>query len=53
MLGLIWNRRGIKKKGVATFLKKLFQEYQFHFEGLQETMVQNYEESLLRKFDPH
>lgn len=49
--GLIWNCRGLKKRGVATFLKNLIFEYKFHFVGLQETMIGDCEDSLLRKFD--
>lgn len=49
--GLIWNCRGIKKKGVSTFLKNLILEYKFHFIGLQETMIADCNDSLLRKFD--
>ena len=44
--------QGPQKKGVATFLKNLIQEYQFHFVGLQETMIKECEDTLLRKFDP-
>jgi len=51
--GLAWNCRGLRKKGVATFLKNLIQEYQFHFVGLQETMIKDCEDTLLRKFDPN
>ena len=48
---LIWNCRGLKKKGVSTFLKNLILQYQFDFIGLQETMVSECVTSLLRKFD--
>ena len=49
--GLIWNCRGLRKKGVSTFLKNLIYQYQFDFIGLQETMVTDCDASLLRKFD--
>ena len=49
--GLIWNCGGLKKKGVSTFLKNLIFEYKFHFVGLQETIIEECEDSLLRKFD--
>ena len=49
--GLIWNSRGLKKRGVSTFLKNLILEHKFHFIGLQETMIAECEDSLLRKFD--
>jgi len=48
---LIWNCRGLKKKGVSTFLKNLILQYQFNFIGLQETMVSECVTSLSRKFD--
>lgn len=51
--GLVWNYRGLKKKGVSTFLKDLIPEQQFHFVGLPETMIANCDYKLLRKFDPH
>lgn len=50
--GLIWNCRGLRKKGVATYLKNLMSLYSFHFIGLQETMIKDCDEKLLRKFDP-
>ena len=50
--GLIWNCRGLRKKGVATYLKDLIPQYSFHFIGLQETMVKDCDEKLLRNFDP-
>jgi len=49
--GLFWNCRGLKKKGVSTFLKNLILEYKFQFIGLQETMIQDCCDSRLRKFD--
>ena len=49
--GLIWNCRGLSKKGVSTFLRNLILEYKLHFVGLQETMIGECEDSLLRKFD--
>jgi len=50
--GLIWKCRGLKKKGAATFLKDLIYQYSFHFIGPQETMFKDFEDKLLRKFDP-
>ena len=41
------------KNGVSTFLKSLIFQYNFDFIGLQETMVEDCEVSLLRKFDIH
>lgn len=49
--GLIWNCRGLRKSGLATYLKSLIFQYDLHFIGLQETMVEDCEDTLLRKFD--
>ena len=53
MKGLLWNCRGIKKKGVPSFLKDLILEQYFHFIGLQETMTENLDDKTLRKIDPN
>ena len=53
MKGLIWNCRGIKKKGVSFFLKNLISEHNFHFISLQETMVEDIDEKTLKGFDPN
>ena len=34
MKGLIWNCRGMKKKGVSSFLRSLILEHKFHFIGI-------------------
>lgn len=49
--GLIWNCRGLKKKGVATYLKNLMDQYSFHFIGIQETMIKDCDDKIIRKFD--
>lgn len=51
--GIFWNCRGLRKKGVTSFLKDLIFQYQFHFVGLQETMIKNCDDSLIRSFDIH
>ena len=53
MKGLIWNCRGIIKKGVSSFLRNLILEHKFHFIGLQETMQPRFEDMILRKIDPN
>ena len=53
MKGIIWNCRGIQKKGVSSFLKDLIHEHNFHFIGLQETMLENVDDKILRKIDPN
>jgi hypothetical protein len=50
--GLIWNCRGLKKKGVASYLKNLIFQYSFHFIGIQETMICDCDDRILRRFDP-
>lgn len=52
MRGLIWNCRGIKKKGVSSFLRNLILEHKFHFIGLQETMQEDIEEKIIGGIDP-
>ena len=52
MKGLIWNCRGIKKKGVSSFLQNLILEHKFDIIGLQETMQADIDDSILRKLDP-
>lgn len=42
--GIFWNCRGLKKKGIATFLKNLIA-------CLQETMIKNCDDKIIRKFD--
>ena len=49
----MWNCRGIKKKGVSSFLKNLISEHNFHFIGIQETMVENIDDITLKGFDPN
>lgn len=53
MQGLIWNCRDLRKKGMATYLKILILQYSFHFIGIQETMIQDCGEKLLKTFDPN
>lgn len=51
MQGLICNCRGLRKKGVSTFLKNLIFQYSLHFIGLQETMLKDCDEKMIKKFD--
>jgi hypothetical protein len=41
MRGVIWNCRGLAKKGMGTCLKDLLLEFKADFVGLQETMRKN------------
>lgn len=38
MIGIIWNCRGVSKKGMSTFLNELMFDYHADFIGLQETI---------------
>ncbi|PWZ38285.1 hypothetical protein Zm00014a_041421 [Zea mays] len=51
-LGLLWNCRGIRKKGVAPFIRNLIGLHKFKFIGLQETMVVEGDDSITKKLDP-
>jgi exonuclease III len=53
MIGLIWNCRGVAKKGMATKVKDLCIEYKIDFIGLQETMRKKYSDKFFRLIDPH
>lgn len=52
MKSLIWNCRGIRKTGVSSFLKDLILEHNFHLIGLQETIIADFDNKLLERFDP-
>lgn len=52
MIGLIWNCRGVTKKGMSSCLKDLLYTYHVDFVGLQETIKKNYSENFFRKVDP-
>jgi hypothetical protein len=53
MIGLIWNCRGVSKKGIATKVKDLYSKYKAYFVGLQETMKNRYSDKFFRLIDPH
>jgi hypothetical protein len=53
MIGLIWNCRGVSKKGIATKVKDLYTEYKADFVGIQETMKNRYSDKFFRLIDPH
>jgi hypothetical protein len=50
MIGLYWNCRGIKKKGVSSFIRNLIIE---NFVCLQETMKESKEDKTIKKIDPY
>lgn len=51
MIGLIWNCRGSRKKGLSPFLRNLI-ENDFYSVCFQETILQVFSDELLRKIDP-
>uniref|UniRef100_A0A452YKI6 Endonuclease/exonuclease/phosphatase domain-containing protein n=1 Tax=Aegilops tauschii subsp. strangulata TaxID=200361 RepID=A0A452YKI6_AEGTS len=52
MRGLIWNCRGVGKKGMATCLSDLISDHSLDFLGLQETMKKDFSSKCLRRIDP-
>ena len=52
MKGLMWNCRGVRKKGVSSFLQNLTMEHRFHFIGLLETMQPNIDDRFPKNIDP-
>jgi exonuclease III len=53
MKGIIWNCRGIRKKGLSSFLRDLIMERDFDFICFQETILQDFPDSCLRSIDPN
>jgi hypothetical protein len=53
MIGVIWNCRGVGKKGIAVDIKNLLTETGVDFIGLQETMKRKYTDKFFRNIDPN
>jgi exonuclease III len=53
MIGVIWNCRGVGKKGIARDIKNLLSETGADFIGLQETMKRKYTDKFFRNIDPN
>jgi len=51
MIGLLWNCRGVSKKGMSSMLKDMLAENELDFVGLQETMRKKYTDKFFRKID--
>jgi exonuclease III len=51
MIGIIWNCRGVAKKGIGIGIKDLLLEHKADFVGLQET-IKKYTEKFFRTIDP-
>uniref|UniRef100_A0A453D9N2 Endonuclease/exonuclease/phosphatase domain-containing protein n=1 Tax=Aegilops tauschii subsp. strangulata TaxID=200361 RepID=A0A453D9N2_AEGTS len=52
MRGLIWNCRGVGKRGMATCLSDLTSDHSLDFLGLQETMKRDFTPKCLGRIDP-
>jgi exonuclease III len=53
MKGLFWNCRGIRKKGLASYLREMMGVNNFDFICIQETMVQDFTAPMIRRVDPN
>jgi hypothetical protein len=42
MIGIIWNCRGVAKRGLSSFIKELIWDHKAEFIGIQETMKRSY-----------
>lgn len=51
MIGVLWNCRGVAKKGISSHLAKILHDYQVDFVGIQETMKKDFSDKFLRKID--
>jgi hypothetical protein len=50
--GLFWNHRGIRKKGLASYIRDMMKDHKFDFLYFQETMVEDFLDSCLRQVGP-
>jgi hypothetical protein len=51
MIGIIWNCRGVAKKGLSSYINELIWDHKVDFIGIQETMKKSYSEKKIRKID--
>jgi hypothetical protein len=52
MKGLFWNCMGVRKKGLASYVRDLLKENGFDLICIQETMVQDFSDAMIRSVDP-
>jgi hypothetical protein len=52
MKGLFWKCRGLRKKGLAPYVRDLIRMHDFDFMCFQETIVQDLSDSITRSLDP-
>jgi hypothetical protein len=53
MVGILWNCRGVAKKGRGNCIKDLLKDFKADFIGHQETMKQKFTEKFFRTIDPY
>jgi exonuclease III len=53
MKGLFWNCRGIRKQGLAPYIRDMFSTQHYDFVCFQETIVKDFTKQMLRKVDPN
>jgi nuclear transport factor 2 (NTF2) superfamily protein len=51
MIGIIWNCRGVAKKGLSSYIREFIWDNKADFVGIQETMKKPYSEKFFRKLD--
>jgi hypothetical protein len=52
MKGLFWNCRGLRKKGLASYVRDLIRMHDFDFMCFQETIVHDFSNSVIKSLDP-
>jgi hypothetical protein len=50
--GFFWNCRGIRKKGLAPYVREMLRSLNPEFACFQETILSDFSETCLRKIDP-
>jgi hypothetical protein len=53
MKGLFWNCRGLRKEGLAPYVRDLIRVHDFDFMCFQETIVQDLSDTVIRSLDPN
>jgi hypothetical protein len=51
--GLFWNIRGMDKKGSGPYVRYLLQNNKYDFVCVHETILKDFDEKCLRRFDPN
>jgi hypothetical protein len=49
MIGIIWNCKGVAKKGLSSYIKELIWDHKADFIGIQETMKKSYSDIFFEK----